>query len=59
MADWRQAAERRSHTDTEKICILGPGDMVVVPPDEPHTVQPLTPRLRLVDSFTPLRTEFL
>ena len=38
---------------------LGPGDMVVVPPDEPHTVQPLTSRLRLVDSFTPVRTEFL
>ena len=38
---------------------LGPGDMVTVPPDQPHTVQPLTPRLRLLDSFTPLRNEFL
>ncbi|MCJ7500759.1 cupin domain-containing protein, partial [bacterium] len=33
---------------------LVPGDMVVVPPDKPHTVQPLTSRLRLIDSFTPL-----
>ena len=38
---------------------LGPGDMVTVPPDQPHTVQPMTPRLRLIDSFTPLRSEFL
>ncbi len=38
---------------------LGPGDMVTVAPDQPHTVQPMTPRLRLVDAFTPLRREFL
>jgi quercetin dioxygenase-like cupin family protein len=38
---------------------LGPGDMVTVAPDQPHTVQPMTPRLRLIDSFTPLRSEFL
>ena len=38
---------------------LGPGDMVTVPSNQPHTVQPMTPRLRLIDSFTPLRNEFL
>jgi quercetin dioxygenase-like cupin family protein len=38
---------------------LGPGDMVVVPPDEPHSIQTLGHRVRLVDSFTPLRDEFL
>jgi quercetin dioxygenase-like cupin family protein len=38
---------------------LAPGDMVAVPPDLPHTIQLLTPTARLVDTFTPLRQEFL
>ncbi len=38
---------------------LVPGDMVAVPPDLPHTIQLLTPHVRLVDTFTPLRQEFL
>jgi quercetin dioxygenase-like cupin family protein len=38
---------------------LGPGDMVAVPPNRPHTIQLLTPCVRLVDTFTPLRREFL
>lgn len=38
---------------------LGPGDMFTVPPDVPHTVQLLTQDVRLVDSFTPLREDFL
>ena len=38
---------------------LVPGDMVAVEPDRPHTIQLLTPRVRLVDTFTPLRQEFL
>jgi quercetin dioxygenase-like cupin family protein len=38
---------------------LGPGDMVAVPHDRPHSIQLLTPRVRLVDTFTPLRREFL
>ena len=38
---------------------LAPGDMVAVPPDRPHTIQLLTPTARLIDSFTPLRQEFL
>jgi quercetin dioxygenase-like cupin family protein len=38
---------------------LGPGDMVAVAPDRPHTIQLLTPCGRLVDTFTPLRQDFL
>jgi quercetin dioxygenase-like cupin family protein len=43
----------------EESCRLVPGDMVAVPPDRPHTIQLLTPKARLIDSFTPLRQEFL
>ena len=35
------------------------GDMYAVPPDVPHTIQLLTRHVRLVDSFTPLREDFL
>ena len=38
---------------------LGPGDMVTVLPDQSHTIQLLSPRVRLIDAFTPLREEFL
>ncbi len=38
---------------------LGPGDMFTVPPNIPHTVQLLTHHVRLVDTFTPLREEFI
>ncbi|MEE4166451.1 MAG: cupin domain-containing protein [Desulfocapsaceae bacterium] len=38
---------------------LGPGDMFVVPPHVPHSVQLLTKHARLVDTFTPLREDFL
>lgn len=38
---------------------LGPGDMFTVPPDIPHSVQLLTAHVRLVDTFTPLREDFL
>ncbi len=38
---------------------LGAGDMVTVPSNHPHTIQPLTPHLRLVDTFTPVRDDFL
>lgn len=39
--------------------LLGEGDMFTVPPDVPHTVQLLTKHVRLVDTFTPLRQDFL
>ncbi len=45
-------------TPTEKTR-LGPGDMFVVPANEPHSIQLLTKRVRLVDCFTPIREDFL
>ena len=38
---------------------LSAGDMVAVPPDQPHGIQTMTPRVRLIDTFTPLRRDFL
>ena len=38
---------------------LGPGDMFLVPSGKPHTIQLLTEHVRLVDSFYPLREDFL
>ena len=38
---------------------LSPGDMFLVPPDKPHSIQLLTKHVRLVDCFTPIRQDFL
>ena len=38
---------------------VGPGDLITVPGSVPHSIQLLTERVRLVDSFTPIREEFL
>ena len=38
---------------------LGPGDMFTVPANVPHAVQLLSEHVRLIDSFTPIREEFL
>ena len=38
---------------------MSPGDLVTIPPDAPHTVQLLSPRVRLVDTFHPIREDFL
>ena len=35
------------------------GDIFAVPPNVPHTVQLLSKHVRLVDTFTPLRRDFL
>lgn len=35
------------------------GDVFAVPPDVPHTIQLLSKHVRLVDTFTPLRRDFL
>jgi quercetin dioxygenase-like cupin family protein len=43
----------------EESCNLKCGDTVAIPGDQPHTVQLLTPEARLVDSWTPIRPEFL
>ena len=38
---------------------LGPGDMFTVPSGVPHSVQLLSAHVRLVDTFHPVRDEFL
>jgi quercetin dioxygenase-like cupin family protein len=38
---------------------LGPGDLFTVPGGVPHSVQLLTAKVRLVDTFTPIREDFL
>ena len=38
---------------------LEKGDMIVVPPNTDHTVQTLSAYVRLVDTFHPLREDFL
>jgi quercetin dioxygenase-like cupin family protein len=38
---------------------LKEGDMFAVPSKTPHTIQSITPTLRLIDSFNPIRKDFL
>ena len=38
---------------------LGPRDIFTVPSNVPHSIQLLTPKARLVDTFSPIREEFL
>jgi quercetin dioxygenase-like cupin family protein len=38
---------------------LSSGDMFLVPPDKPHSIQLLTRHVRLVDCFHPIRQDFL
>lgn len=38
---------------------LKAGDLFAVPGDVPHSVQLLTAKVRLVDTFTPIREDFL
>jgi len=43
----------------DEVTRLGPGDIFTVPSNVPHSIQLLTPKARLVDTFTPIREEFL
>ncbi len=43
----------------EKSCHLSTGDTVAVPGGLPHSVQLLTSKVRLVDTWTPIRPEFV
>ena len=45
--------------DGEPSVHLVPGDGYTVPSNIPHCIQLLTPHVRLVDAFTPLREDFL
>lgn len=38
---------------------LHQGDMFMVPSGMPHTIQTLTPKVVLIDSFSPVREDFL
>lgn len=38
---------------------LGEGDMVTIPPGVNHCIQNISPHVRLVDSFHPVREDFL
>jgi len=42
-----------------EITHLNPGDVFTVPSNVSHSIQLLTPKARLVDTFTPIREEFL
>ena len=39
--------------------LLAAGDIFTVPPNIPHSVRLLTSHVRLVDTFTPLREDFI
>jgi quercetin dioxygenase-like cupin family protein len=43
----------------EESCRLTTGDTVAVPGNQPHTIQILTSTVRLIDTWTPVREEFL
>jgi quercetin dioxygenase-like cupin family protein len=38
---------------------LETGDLIAVPPDVPHCIQTLSDHVRLVDTFNPIREDFL
>jgi quercetin dioxygenase-like cupin family protein len=38
---------------------LGPGDIFTVPPNAFHSIQLLTENVRLIDTFSPIREDFL
>lgn len=44
--------------DEEKVHLKA-GDHFAIPSDIPHTIQGLTPVVKLIDCFTPLREDFL
>jgi quercetin dioxygenase-like cupin family protein len=43
----------------EEMQRLSAGDMVAIPANLPHSIQLVSSHVRLIDSFTPLRQEFL
>jgi quercetin dioxygenase-like cupin family protein len=45
--------------DDRTVDFLVPGDTVIIPPNAPHTVEPLTESARVVDCFYPIREDFL
>ena len=45
--------------DAQTVALVETGDLIVVPPNTPHTVEVLGESARLVDCFYPIREGFL
>jgi quercetin dioxygenase-like cupin family protein len=45
--------------DGRTVSLVEAGDLIVVPPDAPHTVEVLSDAARLIDCFHPIREDFL
>jgi quercetin dioxygenase-like cupin family protein len=45
--------------NAQTVDLVEAGDMIVVPPDAPHTVEVLSEAARLIDCFYPIREDFL
>jgi quercetin dioxygenase-like cupin family protein len=72
---WTEAEPPHNHPHEQVSCVaegevifycegrpdrhLKPGDMFAVASDLKHTIRLLTERVRIIDSFTPIREEFL
>lgn len=39
--------------------LLTKGDIFTVPPDLPHCIQTISPYVRLIDTFSPIREDFI
>jgi len=53
------AGELIYYCEDEKEQLLEAGDLFSAPAGKKHTIKCLTPVVRIVDSFTPIREEFL
>jgi quercetin dioxygenase-like cupin family protein len=45
--------------EDETVDVLEAGDMAVIPPNAPHTVELLSESARVIDCFHPIREDFL
>jgi quercetin dioxygenase-like cupin family protein len=45
--------------DEQEVVEVGPGDVVVSPPNTPHGAELLSDTARIVDAFHPIREDFL
>ena len=45
--------------ESQTVATLGPGDVVVAPPNTPHGAEVLSEHARVIDAFHPIRQDFL
>jgi len=45
--------------DAQEVVEVGPGDVIVAPPNVPHSAELLSDTARIIDAFTPIREDFL